>query len=144
MVFNATFNNISVISVLLVEETGVPWENHRSVASHWQTLSNNVVSSTLRHEWGSNSKQFWFVNYLTKDITWRTVKIKVPDLPYIEFFNIYASYIFILKHCYSGCKIYSNAINMGIYLNCFEFEPHSWRSVLDTTLFDKVCQWRGT
>ena len=31
MVFNATFNNISVIScwsVLLVEETGVPGENH--------------------------------------------------------------------------------------------------------------------
>ena len=36
IVFNATFNNISVIlwwSVLLVEETGVPGENHRSVAS---------------------------------------------------------------------------------------------------------------
>jgi hypothetical protein len=32
MVFKATFNNISVISWrsdLLVEETGVPWENHR-------------------------------------------------------------------------------------------------------------------
>jgi len=32
MVFNITFNNISVIlwlSVLLVEETGVPGENHR-------------------------------------------------------------------------------------------------------------------
>jgi len=32
MVFNATFNTISVIlcqSVLLVEETRVPWENHR-------------------------------------------------------------------------------------------------------------------
>jgi hypothetical protein len=32
IVFNATFNNISVISwqsVLLVEETGVPAENHR-------------------------------------------------------------------------------------------------------------------
>jgi len=31
MVFNATFNNISVISwsVLLMEETGVPGENHR-------------------------------------------------------------------------------------------------------------------
>ena len=31
MVFNATFNNISVISwlsVLLMEETGVPGENH--------------------------------------------------------------------------------------------------------------------
>jgi hypothetical protein len=34
MVFNATFNNISVISwrsVLLVDETGVPGENHRPV-----------------------------------------------------------------------------------------------------------------
>ena len=35
MVFNATFNNISVISwwsVLWVEETGVPGENHRPAA----------------------------------------------------------------------------------------------------------------
>jgi len=46
-VFNATFNNISVISwrsVLLVEETGVPGENHRPAIGHWQTLSHNVVS----------------------------------------------------------------------------------------------------
>ena len=58
MVFNTTFNNISVIScqsVLLVEETGVPGENHWSVASHWQSLSHNVLSSTPRHEWGLNS-----------------------------------------------------------------------------------------
>ena len=37
LVLNATFNNISVISwrsVLLVEETGVPGESHRPVASH--------------------------------------------------------------------------------------------------------------
>jgi hypothetical protein len=37
MVFNVTFNNISVLawrSVLWVEETGVPEENHRHVASH--------------------------------------------------------------------------------------------------------------
>ena len=37
MVFNATFNNISVISrrsVLLVEETGGPGENDRPVARH--------------------------------------------------------------------------------------------------------------
>ena len=38
MVLNGTFNNISVISllsVLLVEETGgVPGENHRPAASH--------------------------------------------------------------------------------------------------------------
>ena len=37
MVFNATFNNISVISwrsVLLVEETGGPRVNHPPVASY--------------------------------------------------------------------------------------------------------------
>jgi len=37
IVFSATFNNISAISsrsVLLVEETGVPGENHQPVASH--------------------------------------------------------------------------------------------------------------
>jgi hypothetical protein len=33
-------------SVLLMEEPGVPGENHRHVANHWQTLSHNVVSST--------------------------------------------------------------------------------------------------
>ena len=52
---NATFNNISVISwrlVLFLEETWVPWENHWSVASHWQTLSHNVVVlSTPRLSW---------------------------------------------------------------------------------------------
>jgi hypothetical protein len=37
MVFNATFNNISVISwmsVLLLEESGIPGENHKPAASH--------------------------------------------------------------------------------------------------------------
>jgi hypothetical protein len=51
VVFNATFNNISAISwrsVLLVEETGVPGENHRPVASHLQTLSQNIVLSIER------------------------------------------------------------------------------------------------
>jgi hypothetical protein len=43
MMFNATFNTISVISRL-------PGENHRPVESHLRTLSHNVVSSTHRHE----------------------------------------------------------------------------------------------
>jgi hypothetical protein len=37
MVFNAPFNNISVKSwrsVLLVEETGIPEENHQPVETH--------------------------------------------------------------------------------------------------------------
>ena len=51
MVFNATFNNISIISwqsFLLLEETRVSGENHRPAASHWQTLSHNVASSKPR------------------------------------------------------------------------------------------------
>ena len=59
MALNATFNNISVISwrsVLLVEETGIPGENRRPVASYWQTVSYNVVSSIPRHVRGSNSQ----------------------------------------------------------------------------------------
>ena len=50
MVFNATVYNISVIlwrSVLLVEETWGPRENHRPIASHWQTVSHNVVHLAL-------------------------------------------------------------------------------------------------
>ena len=42
MVFNATFNNFSVISgrsVLLVEETEVPGENHRPLKQKDTTLS---------------------------------------------------------------------------------------------------------
>ena len=60
IVFNATFNIISAISwrsVSLVEETGVPGENHRPAASHRQTLSQNVVSNAPRHERGLNSQR---------------------------------------------------------------------------------------
>jgi hypothetical protein len=45
LVFNATSNTSSVIlwlSVLLVEETGVPRENHGPSTSNWQTLSRNA------------------------------------------------------------------------------------------------------
>jgi len=54
MVFNATFNNISV---LLVEETGIPGENHRPITSHWQTLSHNAAFSAPRRERDSNSQR---------------------------------------------------------------------------------------
>jgi len=68
MMLNATFNNISVISwrlVLLREETGVQREYHRPAASHWQTLSHYVLSSTLllsgiwTHNF--NGDRHWFI-----------------------------------------------------------------------------------
>jgi hypothetical protein len=52
--FNATFNNISV---LLVEETGIPGEIHRPVTSLWQIVLLNVVSSTTHHKRDSNSQK---------------------------------------------------------------------------------------
>jgi len=56
MGFNATFNNISVISwwsVLLVEEIEGIRENHRPVASHLQTLSLNALHLAM------NSQYLW-------------------------------------------------------------------------------------
>jgi hypothetical protein len=53
MVFNATFNNISVISwwsVLLVEETSVPGENHRHVASRREFSALEKVRNYYRTE----------------------------------------------------------------------------------------------
>jgi hypothetical protein len=52
VVFNATFNYISVISwrsvfLFWVEETGGPGENYRLLASRWQTFSHNVVHLAL-------------------------------------------------------------------------------------------------
>ena len=46
MVFNATFNNILIISwrsVLLLEETGVPGENHRPATSHRQKFDDIML-----------------------------------------------------------------------------------------------------
>jgi hypothetical protein len=52
LMLNVTCNNISA---LLVGETGVPGENQRPVISH--SLSNNVLSSTPRHERDLNSQR---------------------------------------------------------------------------------------
>jgi len=71
MMFNATFNNISGIlwrSVLLVDAIG---ENHRPVASHWQT-SHNVVSITPRHERDSNSQFQWWWALIPQVVVNRT------------------------------------------------------------------------
>ena len=71
VVFNATFNNITVISrrsALLVEGIRVPGENHRPATTHCQTLSHNVVSSTPRLSWirthNVSSDMHWLHRYL--------------------------------------------------------------------------------
>ena len=59
MVFNATFNNISVI---LVEESVVPGENHQPVASHWQTLSHNGLLEEQEQVQNYNKKFILMIN----------------------------------------------------------------------------------
>jgi hypothetical protein len=57
MVFTATFKTMSVISlrsVLLVEETIVPGETTDLSQATDKLYHHNVVSSTPRHECGSN------------------------------------------------------------------------------------------
>jgi hypothetical protein len=53
--FQQYFSNIVAVSFIRGGNR-VPGENHWPVASHWQTLLHNVVSSTLRHDRGSNSQ----------------------------------------------------------------------------------------
>ena len=62
MVLNATFNNISAISIMVVsfidgENQSTQRENHRTIANHWQTLSHNIVSQFTSPERGSNSQR---------------------------------------------------------------------------------------
>jgi phage terminase large subunit GpA-like protein len=54
MVFTATFNN--KIFQLYRGSHFYWWRKPRPAASHQQTLSHNVVSSTPRHERDSNSQ----------------------------------------------------------------------------------------
>ena len=104
IVFNTTFNNISVISwrsVLVVEKIRVPGENHQPVASHWQTLSHYVVLSTHHlsrirtHNVSGNSTDCigsWKSDYhtiTTKTATWFDEWIFFSDwwyMIYIEYF----------------------------------------------------------
>ena len=56
--FNATFSNISAISwrpVLVVEETGVPGENHWPWANNWKTLS--LAAAGRVHPFGNSQSR---------------------------------------------------------------------------------------
>ena len=82
IVLNATVNNISGISwrsELLMQETGVPRENHRPAVRHWQTLSHIVVSSTSRlkkkNQYSSTTFFFRFLNKRAKSYPFRIISL---------------------------------------------------------------------
>ena len=85
MVFNATLNNISVISwlsVLLVEKTGLPGENHRTSPSLWKTYLINRQDKI--YQWKTRVKIFPtpFLN-----------KSSLYQIKYWVFFQVKSSYV---------------------------------------------------
>jgi hypothetical protein len=121
MVFNATFNNISWWSVLLVEETGAHRENHRPAASHWQTLSHNVVSSTPHHEQNSNfsDNRYWLHRHSCKGCTCRfpgySSFLHIYNWPPRYTWNIFASIVNGTMQTTSWCRPFNSNFSDNRY-----------------------------
>jgi hypothetical protein len=113
MLFKTTFNSISVISwrsVILVKEIGVPGDNHWHVASHWQTLSHNVVSSTS-HCTGSYKSKYHLIR---------------PQQPPDKILSYSRTNLFIGSIlCYNLFRLYVNKS----FLDIFQTTIDSWAEV---------------
>jgi hypothetical protein len=109
-----------------VKEIGVPGENYRPVANHWQTLI-KVENKDLSQK--SELESCFSLTYTCgSGITYPVYNYAMWNL----FFN--------WKYTIVGFTT-TYAIAVYHHLSC-EFK--SWWGVLDTTLCDKVCQWLTT
>ena len=139
--FNTTFSNISAISwrpVLVLEEAGVPEENHRLWASNWSTLSLAAASRLHPFLWftkpGANPRRIgdrlvWVVR--SSDLAhWAT---RAPYSLYDKVCLCYSikkptyilSYIFVASWCDVG---YNDDIFVRLLHPYFLFSliiPHS-------------------
>jgi hypothetical protein len=133
MMFNTTFNIISVISwrsVSLVEETGVPGETHRPATSHWQTLYHimlyrmNVVLDEGYYLMNAVADQYciWWMLYLMKVITWWML------YPFIRF-NIHQVITFIRYSIHQVQHSSGNNLHQVQY------------STLMNVVSDECCTW---
>ena len=87
--FNITFNNISVMSwrsVLLVEETGGPGENHRPVATHGQILSHKK-SWLARNQYNVSEWDVMSIHGLLLQLA-STIKIQLSVLDWYKANNL--------------------------------------------------------
>ena len=126
IVFNATFNYVSVISwrsVLLVEETGVRGENHRPVASHWlhffqyTCTYTRLVIGTSRTV-GSAKKFVRITSGFDGGEFTKTLR-KVCTCQKLKFAFILLEYCKI-KECYAVAKAFTirNMYSLLLYVKC--------------------------
>jgi hypothetical protein len=111
MVFNATFNNISVIwwwSVLLVEET-------TDLSQVTETLSHNVVLSTSRHERGlfhvTAIVIVWLLRTFQNIISLRVFQDSIPK------FLLFCIWVIVVKQSYQLVSYIIENISLPILIN---------------------------
>ena len=143
MVINVTFNNISAIlwrSVLFVEESGVPGENHRPATNQWQTLSHNVISSTPRlggirtHNVSGDLDTDWIGNCRSNYHTITTTT--APWLTIIEehFCKVHMNEDFLEKKSYTSLYHKNNSSLIPYYNTKSELKVNlHWRNNSITT-----------
>jgi hypothetical protein len=122
MVFNTTFNNISVISwrsALLVKETGIPDQNHRPAASHYiiakklSGISNIFCKFILRVKLALNRH---LSNCHVKiSATCQFNAILRPDLTGLFKVQIRQVWLYIINDCFKSLRNYLPFIAQ----NCF-------------------------
>ena len=140
MLLNPIFNNISVISwrlALLVGETGLPGENHCPVASHWQTLWRNVVSSTpnlrgFQNRRNSKNKS-WSLN-LNPQLPLRVLLYVLHPLPVVTVYELVPGNIVL--ECNIHLRLSWSQINLPHLPNELESHkpPHRTRERPDNVM----------
>ena len=128
MLLNATLHNSSVItwwSVLLVDETGVPVENHQPVTSHWQTLSHNVVSSMprLTHKIINRIQNQHIVLY--QSVSWEIYYIHTP-YPCFSIILLFSKTFFIcVNSSWSNIPLEYKWLKLRRWSSWFRKEQHT-------------------